>query len=79
MRVVQQLNSYRLQGTSIHKFLGLTVDVRFNGVAQANATVAAFKGPSLAIRPLTLMSWGSLPRTLLHLHDTLVVSRICYN
>lgn len=77
MRVELHFGSCRLQGTSVHGFLRLAIDARFNRVAHANATLAAIRGPSLAIRQLARMSWGSSSGTLLHSHNTLTLSRIC--
>lgn len=67
-----------IQATSIHKLLDFTLDANYN-VAQGNGTIAAIKGPSLAIRLLARTSKGSSPGTLLHLHNALIASSICYS
>lgn len=64
--------------TKEHRFLGVVVDERNNGVAQVQSILAATKGPANAIKRLCGTRWGSSPSALLHLHNALVVSRLTY-
>lgn len=78
VRVILPINDYKLEGASSHKFLGLTLHARYNGIPYVDATLPSARGLSLAIKRLAWRRWGSSPGTLMHLHNSLVESRTCY-
>lgn len=58
-----------------HRFLGVVVDARINGVAHVRTTQPATKSPGNAIKRLCGTRRGSSPPAL---HNAVVVSRITY-
>lgn len=59
-------------------FLGVIVDQGRNWGAQVRVSVASCRSPANAIRHLASTHWGSSPRTVLQMHQVLIMSRILY-
>lgn len=59
-------------------FLDVTLKQRCNGVVQTQAILKSIQGAQNGVRCMTSSLWGTSAPTLLHAHDALVLSRICY-
>lgn len=68
-------DSLPIQRTREDRFLGVVFNSRQNGVAHVRATLVPIRSSADAIKCLCCTRWGSSPPALLHLHQSLVVSR----
>lgn len=74
-----EINKAIIPRVRTHKFLGVTLDERGNGVAQASISRRSVAAASNAIRRLCGTRWGCRASGLLRVHQALVVNRLMYS